>query len=161
MKIQPILFIACILFIGVWSCTSPAAEQAPPPDLTKVKADLQVMENAFAAALKAKDADAVVVYYADNAVSMPNNHTTVTGKPAILNRIKEEIAKDTTGTTMVFEVQDVMAAGDYFIEIGKSTGTDAKGKMTTGKWISIFQKRDGKYVCVRDIFNNDAPSETK
>ena len=25
----------------------------------------------------------------------------------------------------------------------------------TSKYMSLFEKRDGKYICIRDIYNND------
>ena len=35
--------------------------------------------------------------------------------------------------------------------------TDATGKVTyTGKYMAIWEKRDGKYICLRDISNDDA-----
>lgn len=30
---------------------------------------------------------------------------------------------------------------------------------TTGKYISVFERRDGTLVCIRVIWNNDAPSD--
>ena len=45
------------------------------------------------------------------------------------------------------------------IEIGKSIDTDSDGNETTGKYMSIFENRDGKLVCIRDIFNSDAPDD--
>ncbi len=125
-------------------------------DLTAIKAALQEMENAYSVAQDAKDADGVVVYYADDAQNLPNNAPITKGKAAILARVKSEMAKDTSNTKTSFEVVEVMAAGDLAVEIGKSTTKAADGSVVmTGKYISVFEKRDGKYVCVRDIWNND------
>ncbi len=34
---------------------------------------------------------------------------------------------------------------------------DASGKVIrTGKYMAIWEKRDGKYICIRDIYNDDA-----
>ncbi len=48
-----LLFAAC----------SPATEEAKPMDMDKARADIQAMEDAFAAGEKAKDAAAVAAYY--------------------------------------------------------------------------------------------------
>ena len=159
MKTQAILLILGILYLSIVSCTTQGLSDAP--DLTQIKAEIQAMEDAFATASNAKNAEAVVAYYADDAVSMPNDQTTATGKAAILELIKGNMAKDTIGSTVVFEVLDIKAAGDLAIEAGKSTSTAANGKVTTGKYVSIFEKRNGKYVCIRDIYNNDAPTGNK
>lgn len=51
---------------------------------------------------------------------------------------------------------DVFAAGDLVVETGKCTFKDASGAVIrTGKYLSLFEKRDGKYVCIRDIYNDD------
>jgi uncharacterized protein (TIGR02246 family) len=150
------LFIAlAVCMIAFASC-----QQTPPPpaapDLAKIRTEIQAMENAYAVAMNAKDAAAVVVYYADDAVSLSNNAPILTGKEAILNDTKKQIESDTSKTTASFEVMDVFAAGDLVVETGKSTFKDASGAvLRTGKYMSLFEKRDGKYVCIRDIYNDD------
>ncbi|MBX2891659.1 MAG: nuclear transport factor 2 family protein [Saprospiraceae bacterium] len=137
-----------------------SCQQTPPspaaPDLAKIRTEIQAMENAYAVAMNAKDAGAIVVYYADDAVSLPNNAPILSGKEAILNDLKNQIASDTSKTTASFEVMDVFAAGDLVVETGKSTFKDVSGAVVrTGKYMSLFEKRDGKYVCIRDIYNDD------
>ncbi len=117
-------------------------------DLSQARAELQAMEDAYA----------VMAYYADDAVSLPNNAPMASGKAAILKMTENEIASDDTNTTIAFEVVDVIASGDLAVEVGKSISKDADGNVVaTGKYISVFEKRDGKYVCIRDTYNNDAP----
>jgi ketosteroid isomerase-like protein len=117
------------------------------------------MENAYASAANARDAESVVNYYAEDAKSLPQNEPMLDGKSAILERLKQNYDSDTNGSEAVFEVVEVFAAGNLVIEIGKSTETDSDGKITTGKYMSIFENRDGKLVCIRDIWNNDAPDD--
>ena len=159
MKFNSSLLTIGVFSLFIFSCTAPAVEPPPPLDMVQIKADFQAMEDAYAVAENAKDANAVMAYYADDAVNLPNNQLPAVGKAAILERIKADMAKDTTAGTIIFEVQDVWAEGDLAVEVGKSTTTDEDGKVTTGKYISVFEKRDGKYVCIRDIWNNDAPEE--
>ncbi|MBV6441761.1 MAG: hypothetical protein EPGJADBJ_03450 [Saprospiraceae bacterium] len=114
------------------------------------------MENAYAEAWNARNAAAVMAYYADDAVSLANNSPILTGKEAIMNDLKKQFESDTTKMTASFEVLDIFAAGDLVVETGKSTFKVASGSVAlTGKYMSLFEKRDGKYVCIRDCYNND------
>ncbi|KAF0204518.1 MAG: hypothetical protein FD170_423 [Bacteroidetes bacterium] len=141
-------FAAFVLFFA--SC------QPVKPDMEKIRAEIQALEDAYAAGLKAKDAEAVLAYYADDAVSMVNNAPVASGRDAILSMIQKNIASDTTNTTESFEVVDIFAAGDLVVETGKATNKDAYGNVVkTGKYMSLFEKRNGKYVCIRDIYNDD------
>ena len=157
MKNQPILLIASALCLAILSSTAPVTEQAPALDMDKIKTEIQALEDAYAAAENAKNAEAVLAYYADDAVNMPNDKPSVVGKKAILARIKEDMAGDTTVSTIVFKVMDIKASGNHVVEVGSSTITGAGGKVSTGKYMSVFEKRDGKYACIRDIWNDDAP----
>jgi ketosteroid isomerase-like protein len=114
------------------------------------------MEDAYAAGLKAKDANAVIAYYADDAVSMVNNAPIAAGHDALLKMAQDDIARDTTNTTVSFETVDLFAAGDLVVETGKATYKDPAGNVTkTAKYMSLFEKRNGKYVCIRDMYNED------
>ncbi len=126
-------------------------------DMTALRAELQSMEDAYAKAQIARDADGVVKYYADDAVSHAPNKPAAKGKAAILALTKEQMAADTTGTSIQFEVVDVFAQGNLAVEVGKSTTTHKDGSKTTGKYISVFEKRNGKWVCIRDSYSDDAP----
>lgn len=133
-----------------------AAEQPAKLDLAQIRTEIQALEDGYAAGLNAGDANAVIAYYADDAVSMVNNAPVASGRDALLKMVQDDIAKDTTNTTVSFEVVDIFASGDLVVETGKSTDKDADGNVVkTGKYMSLFEKRDGKYVCIRDIYNDD------
>jgi len=133
-----------------------ASCQPAKPDLAKIRTEIQAMEDAYAAGLRAKDANAVVVYYADDAVSMANNAPIAVGHDAILKMSQDEIASDTTNLTVSFETIDIYAAGDLVVETGKATYKDADGNVKkSGKYMTLFEKRNGKYVAIRDIYNDD------
>ncbi len=145
------------LFAALVACTIVISSCQPAkPDMDKVRVEIQAMEDAYAAGINAKDADAVLAYYADDAVSMVNNAPVASGHDALLKMVQEDIAGDTTNTTVTFEVVDIFAAGDLVVETGKATDKDAEGNVVkTGKYMSLFEKRNGKYVCIRDIYNED------
>ena len=67
---------------------------------------------------------------------------------------------DTTGTTISFEVTGVWACDNYATETGTSTVKDKSGNVVeTGKYMTLFEKRNGKYIAIRDIYNRDAPKK--
>ena len=118
------------------------------------------MDDAYAKAQNNKDAEGVLAYYTDDAHNLPEDAPTIKGKAAMLERIKQEMAADTTGGTIAFEAQEVFADGDLAVYIGYSTYTGADGKKQMGKYMSIMQKQaDGKYLCIRDIWNNDSDED--
>jgi ketosteroid isomerase-like protein len=155
-----LLSFAAFGFVG---CEAPDANEHAEEaiDLDAVRAELQGLEDTYAKHLMAKNADGVVAYYADNAQSLPPNEPVLVGKAAILAHTKSDMAKDTTaGGTIRFEVVDVFAEGNLAVEFGKSISTKADGTTTTGKYISVFEKQNGKWLCIRVMYSEDAPEKS-
>ncbi|MEH6537319.1 MAG: nuclear transport factor 2 family protein [Psychroserpens sp.] len=127
-------------------------------DMEKAKVEIQAMEDAYAAGQQAKDADAVAVYYSDDAISYGQNKKPLSGRAAIRDNIAKDIAKDTTDNYNVYKVVDLFAEGNTAIEIGSWTEFDSSGnEQENGNYMSYFQKRDGKYICVRDMSTTTSP----
>ncbi len=128
------------------------ATEAEPMDMAALKVEIQAMEDAYSAGEKAKDADAVAAYYSEDAVSYGRNKQPLEGRAAIRESIAKSIANDTLGEYSVYKVVDLYADGDLATEIGSWTQFDAAGAETeNGYYMSVFEKRDGKYECVRDM----------
>ena len=153
-------------------CSAPAAEdnsakttevtqpEAAQPDLAKLKADIQVLENSWAEADNARDTNAVAAFYADDAVSMVNNKPMLVGKAAIQQEIAASLAKRAKGATVAYDIIDVFGDENTVTEVGKITVKDASGKVTyTGKYMAVWEKRNGKYICIRDISNDDVKAK--
>ena len=138
------------------ACTAP--EKVETLDLEKIKVEIQAMEDAYAAAEKVKDADGVAVYYSEEAINYAQNKEPNSGRAAIRKNIASNMAKDTLGNYNVYKIVDLFAEGNIAIEIGSWTEFDASGKeLEHGNYMSYFEKRDGKYVCVRDMSTTTAP----
>lgn len=137
-------------------------EQKPAPmDMATVKAEIQAMEDAYAAGEKAKDADAVAAYYSENAISYNRNDKPTSGRAAIRDRIAERIANDTTGNYNTYKLIDLFADGNTAVEIGSWTEFNTEGTKTEdGYYMSYFEKKDGKYECVRDMTVTTKPAAT-
>ena len=135
--------------------TSTVAEPAKP-DLAQIRSEIVAIETAWAAASNAKDVNALMALYADDAVSMPDGEPTLSGKAAIQKKQEADFAKPAKFASIAFETMDVYAAGDVVTEVGKTMYKDAAGKtIGGGKYIAVFEKRNGKYLCIREIYNSD------
>ena len=151
-----------LLFILTAACllTFTACQQAAeaPADLAKVKTKIQAMEDAWAAALNARDIDAFMAMYTDDAVTMPVNSPMLVGKEAIRKDQTKRFASMPADLRFSFEVLDVYGDGNTFTETGKTTYTFANGKVTgTGKFIIVWKKQGDTYRCAREIYNYDTP----
>ena len=126
--------------------------------MDSVKMQITEIENAYAVASNDRDVDGVAAYYANDAESLADNEPTRVGMDAIKAGIKKDMDMDTTGATISFNVTGVWACGDYATETGTSTVKDKDGNVIrTGKYMTLFEKRNGKYVAIRDIWNSDSP----
>lgn len=157
-KLSSALLIGIAAFI--FSACSSSKEETKPIDMDKLKVEIQAMEDAFSAGEKAKDADAVAAYYSDDAISYSRNKAPSVGKAAIKEAIAKGIAEDTTGEINVYKVVDLFAEGNMAVEIGSWHTSNSDGTpKDNGHYMSFFQKRDGKYVCVRDMNVTSTPAK--
>ena len=118
------------------------------------------MENSWAEADNARDTNAVAAFYADDAVSMVNNKPMLVGKAAIKQEIAASLAKRAKGATVAYDIIEVFGDENTVTEVGKITVKDASGKVTyTGKYMAVWEKRNGIYICIRDISNDDVKAK--
>jgi len=154
-KFQLALFAALPALL--FSCSN-GEKKTEPVDMEKTKVEIQAMEDAYAAGEKAKDADAVVAYYAENAISYHRNEPPSNGKAAIKEYTIKRLAKDSTGNHNVYKVVDLFGEGNMLVEIGSfSEVSPAAAEVDMGFYMSYFQKKDGKYICVRDMSISTKP----
>lgn len=130
-----------------------AMEKANP---AKLKDEIQALETSWSNADNARDVNTVAAFYSDDAVSLSNNQPMLTGNAAIKKDVEATIAKRAKGTTVSYEVMDVYGCDNYATEVGKTIRKDSTGKIiSNGKYMAIWEKRDNKWVCIRDINNED------
>jgi ketosteroid isomerase-like protein len=152
-KKDGLLLFATLIFSA---CSTP--EKKETIDLEKIAVEIQAMEDAYAAAEKAGDADGVVAYYSDDAINYGANLEPASGKVAIREKIAKRLANDTLGNYNVYKIVDLFATGDTALELGSWIQFDSSGKeMENGNYMSYFEKRDGKYLCVRDMSTTTSP----
>lgn len=136
---------------------------APAVDKDQIKTEIQAMEDAFAVAFNAGNAD-TLTYYADSATSFANEKMPLVGKAAILASVKEEIANTPKGAKVSYAANEIYPSndGNQVVEIGSYLLVDSTStKLRSGNYISLFEKRDGKYICIRDMGSSDSPAPKK
>ncbi|MEO7446480.1 MAG: nuclear transport factor 2 family protein [Ferruginibacter sp.] len=133
------------------------AMETPKADPAQVRSDIVALEKAWADALNKKDVNALMALYADDAVTMPPGEPSITGKANIQKKEEADFLSPSTYSSIAFETQDVYGQGDVVTEVGKTMYNDAEGKtLRTGKYMAVFEKRDGKYLCIREMYSNDS-----
>ncbi|MCC6410593.1 MAG: nuclear transport factor 2 family protein, partial [Saprospiraceae bacterium] len=92
--------------------------------------------------------------------SLPNNEPILVGKEAIRKSQEAQWAKSKEKRTYKFDVLDVFAEGNMVVEVGKSTYMNDKGAVIgNGKYMVLYEKRDGKYMVIREMYNDDMPAK--
>ena len=72
--------------------------------------------------------------------------------------LKSEIISTTNKITMTTKDIFISNDGNQVVEIGYFKVVDSTNTpVNTGSYMSLFEKRDGKYVCIRDMSASDMP----
>ena len=138
---------------------APAPAQTPidtSADEAILKADIEKWMND----INAGNADGVAAQYADDALLMPPNAPTATGRAAIRDAIaKESAGMKAAGLTLKSTATTgVGVTGDLAWMSGTYAVTDAKGAtIDTGKYLSVHRKINGAWLYIRDTWNSDNP----
>lgn len=142
---------------GFYACNQKQENKNTDPttEEEKIKAEIQALENHFALIYNTKNADSLN-YYADDAVSYFNNQKPIAGKAAIHQYIENELVNFPAGAKISFETREIYIGKDgrYVFEIG-AYNIDSSGViLSQGNYFSLFEKKDGKYQCIRDMANS-------
>ena len=133
--------------------------EAVAVDKEQIKNEIQAMENKMAELFNNRSVSGEE-YYAEDATSFSQNKPPLVGKTAIQKSIKEDLAEFPDGYQIAFVVNEVFPSsdGNQVIEIGNYRVSDAASTaLYTGNYIVVFEKREGKYVCIRDMSASDRP----
>ena len=143
-------------------CNTKKEEYKPTAtDKAQIKKDIQAKEDEFAATYNSGEIKNIG-YYADDATSFSQNKPPLVGKAAIVEFLKEGIESSTNGNKISFTTNEVFVSNDGYqvIEIGYYKLVDSTdAAINTGNYMVLFEKRDGKYVVVRDMSASDMPLE--
>ena len=136
--------------------------KAPPPvaDTASDEATIRTMGSEWFKAYAAGDADALAAQYAEDAVVSAPNAPAIRGRAAIHEYYAADIAEmkaeglvDEQGNS-----GEVGLSGDLAWEWNTFAIKDASGAtVSSGKYTTIFRRRDGKWLIIRDTWNSDSP----
>lgn len=132
-------------------------------DKEAIKAELQAMESAFADAMNAGKPE-TIVYYADDVVSYDQNAAPLQGKKAVDAKLAEQVKNTAKGNKISYTANEVFPSsdGNQVVEIGSYKVVDSTGASKySGNYMALFEKRNGKYTCIRDMGASDMPKEEK
>jgi ketosteroid isomerase-like protein len=140
------------------SCNSNVKEsETAVIDKEQIKKEIQAKEDAFAELYNSGELKDIG-YYADDAVTFFQNRPPLIGKEAIVEFYKSAI--NSKSSKISFTSKDIFISndGNQVVEIGYFKVVDSTNTpINTGNYMSLFEKRNGKYVCVRDMSTSDMP----
>jgi ketosteroid isomerase-like protein len=130
-------------------------------DKEQIKKEIQDKENEFAETYNSGIPKAIG-YYADDAITFAQNRAPLVGKTAIVEYLMADINPANKSNKISFTTNEVFVSndGNQVVEIGYYKVVDSTNTaVNTGNYMVLFEKRNGKYVCVRDMSASDMPLE--
>jgi ketosteroid isomerase-like protein len=155
----------CLVFILVLlplfaGCSS---QNAAADTRAADEATLRNLDAEWSKAAGAKDLEKTASYYSDDALILPPNMPTITGKQQGRAMWQGMFSVPGFGGGWKATKVEVARSGDlgYVTGTYELSETDASGKpmVDKGKYLEIWKKQaDGSWKCVADMFNTDLPS---
>nr|WP_315151660.1 nuclear transport factor 2 family protein [uncultured Flavobacterium sp.] len=153
------LVLSAVLLLLI-SCKKEEPATVAVIDTNQIKEEIQAKENEFAEVYNS-GIEKNIGYHADDAITYPQNSQPIVGKQAIIEYLKTHRDTISIGRKISFKTEEVFVSndGNQVVEVGYykvSDSTDAV--VNSGNYMSLFVKRDGKYVCLRDMSTSDLPN---
>ena len=149
------LFLMSLLI----ACNTKKTESTTGIDKEQIKKEIQAKENEYASLYNAGELKNIG-YYAEDAITFFQNRAPLVGKEAIVEFLKADLVGNTNKIT--FKTNEVFVSNDgiLVVEIGHYEVVDsANTAINTGNYMSLFEKRNGKYYALRDMSASDMPLE--
>lgn len=152
--------LSCLIFAAIGCGPKTETAEAPPAiDKEQIKREIQEKENQFAELYNRGELKSIG-YYADDAISFSQNKAPLVGKPAIVEYLKAGLEASSKGNKITFTTKEVFVSNDanQVVEVGYYSLVDSTDvAINTGNYMVLFEKRDGKYVVIRDMSASDMP----
>jgi ketosteroid isomerase-like protein len=160
MKFMVIKGLSLAGIIGLlFACNAKKDEPAAMVDKEQIKKEIQAKEDSFAVLYNTGELRSIG-YYADDATNFYQNRPPLVGKQAIIDFLKTDLDSNTNKIT--FTTKEVFPSndGNQVVEIGYFKVVDsADVPLNSGNYMVMFEKRDGKYVSVREMSASEMPME--
>jgi len=150
-----------VLVLSAISCNTKKEAAAVVIDKEQIKKEIQAKEDEYAATYNAGEMKNIG-YYADDATTFSQNKPPLVGKKAIVEYLEEGIESLNKNNKISFTTNEVFVSNDWnmVVEIGYYKVVDSTDiAINTGNYMVLFEKRDGRYVSVRDMSASDMPVE--
>lgn len=128
---------------------------------TAEKTAIDAVEAAFYKAYNSGDGAAMATLYAEDAVLNAPGMPALRGRAVIGQFFVKDAAEAAAGglTERDGPATEVGVSGDLAWRWGTYQTTDKSGAtVNAGKYLTVFQKRDGKWMIFRDTWNSDSPA---
>lgn len=160
MKLLPPRFVCTVALLFLAAACAPAP--ATPPDTSaQDRAAIDAVRDAWVAGYNAADADALANLFTEDAIAMPAEQPTITGRAAIRQHYADTFAAG-KGTASVTP-QETQLMGDWAYDLGTFSGTftpaaGGDAMSVEGRYIVVLQRQtDGSWKIARDIDNSATP----
>jgi ketosteroid isomerase-like protein len=158
-KITNGLIFSFLMSLAFACNTKKAEPEAVVIDKEQIKQEIQAKEDAFAEIYNSGELKNIG-YYADDATTFFQNRAPLVGKEAIVEFLTADLTSNTDKISFTTKEVFVSNDGEQVVEIGYYQVVDSTNTtINTGNYMSLFVKRDGKYVCLRDMSASDMPVE--
>jgi uncharacterized protein (TIGR02246 family) len=157
-KLKNLVVLAASL-VALAACAKTAA-----PDKAADADAIRAVNVAWNKAYNAGDGAAVAALYADDAVLLAPGAPLARGKASISEYYAKDAAAFAAAGIMVVDAptSDVAESGDLAWQSGTYKSTDKSGAaVEAGKFLTVFQRKDGKWQIIRDTWNSDAKPATE
>jgi ketosteroid isomerase-like protein len=160
MKTKNLMRVSVFCLMGLlFACNTRHTGPTAVVDKEQVKKEIQAKENEFAETYNSGIAKAIG-YYADDAITFSQNRAPLVGKAAIVEYLMASLDAGHKSNRISFTTNEVFVSndGNQVVEIGYYKVVDSTNTaVSTGNYMSLFEKRDGRYVSVRDMSASDMP----
>ena len=148
-----------IALAGIALIAVAAAVSTPSAaDTAEDKAALRAADQIFMRAYWKGDLETVVALYAEDAVLLPANAPEVKGREAIRKYYAADMSGLKPGESGMIVESTQGVSGNLGWSSGRVKDTAANGTTTsTGKFLSVSRKVNGRWLYIRDTWNSDSP----
>lgn len=152
------VLLVLLVFAFAAACRSQANDTRAADE-----AALRKLDDEWSKAVGARDVEKTVSYYTDDAVVMPPNIPTLSGKEAIRTLWQSMLGSPATSGGWKATKVEVAGSADLAYVSGnyEFAEQDRSGNpiVDKGKYLTVWKKQsDGGWKCVANMFNSDLPS---
>ena len=158
-KVSKGMIFLSLMSIIIGCNTKKAEPVAVVIDKEQIKQEIQAKENAFAEIYNTGVVKNIG-YYAEDAITFYQNMAPLKSIEERIKFLESDVLSNTNKISFTTKEVFVSNDGEQVVEVGYYAVVDSTNTpINTGNYMSLFVKRDGKYVCLRDMSASDMPLE--